>query len=196
MSNDWKKLRGEITDVKSEIGFWFKCVICAKKGIPMDQGRSFYESKCKELHKRLKALKKQKKQQDSKLRNFKVADRFSTWLVNRNKHQGDGTNTAEDFVDLLCSLGVGEVEWWMSRNTELVLDFEGVDTISPGFFNELVWSFSQVGKEDFLKKFKFINLSPVKKEILELEIERVFKEEQEHRDRTFNLGMLKGRFRR
>ena len=101
----------------------------------------------------------------------KVAQEFSDRLVNRNKHQGDGTFTAQEFREKFL-FAFDDPYIWEEDTPTITFDFEGVDKISPGFAREAFANFLQyTSKENLLKHFLFVNITKVKMGIIEGELD-------------------------
>lgn len=102
---------------------------------------------------------------------IRVAD-FCKRLTNRNKSQGDGEHTAEEFRGKYmsdCMTG----DFWNSKQT-ITFDFSDVIKIGPSFANEAFAYFMgkyNVNKEKFNEHIKFINISRVQKLIIQQELD-------------------------
>ena len=104
------------------------------------------------------------------LKKINVAQDFSPVLRNRNKLQTDGLYTGEEFRETFLKEADCK-EWWSNKDT-ITLDFDGVITLGPSWANEAFAYFSQYGInfEKMKKKFIFLNLTEVKKRIIENEV--------------------------
>lgn len=104
---------------------------------------------------------------------IEIAREFSGYLVNRNPRQGDGSNNGEQFREKFLK-DLNE-DWWKSER-RLVFDFLGVRTLGPSWANEVFAFYTdKYDRKLILKKFIFENISPVKLEIIHLEIESGYK---------------------
>jgi hypothetical protein len=95
---------------------------------------------------------------------------FHERLANRNKYQGDGRFTAEEFRKKY--LGVFDNnEFWNNQSEGIILNFQNVRKIGPSFANEAFAYFMKyTTPEKFYKKVKFTNLSRVQKMIIDQEL--------------------------
>lgn len=99
---------------------------------------------------------------------------FSTFLRNRNKEQTDGLYTGVEFREkYLSELEIQD--WWDDSAKKIVLDFEGVTTISPSWANEVFAyftskKFKNVDTQKIFNKIELKNISKVKLETIEMEI--------------------------
>ncbi len=99
-----------------------------------------------------------------------VGKEFSDYLVNRNKLQGDGSSTAEQFRDRF--LKELENDQWWSGEDSIVLNFKNVRTLGPSWANEVFAYYTEKRvKELIFKKIILKDISVVKREIIEQEIE-------------------------
>jgi hypothetical protein len=100
-----------------------------------------------------------------------IGNDFFYRLVNRNKLQGDGRYTAEDFREKYLSFLDNE-QAWKERGNEITFDFAEVEILGPSFANEAFAYFSKyASKNEILSKIKFTNISKVKLSILYEEID-------------------------
>lgn len=102
---------------------------------------------------------------------IRVAD-FCKRLTNRNKAQGDGEHTAEEFRKVYMSECLKE-EFWNSKET-ICFDFTDVIKIGPSFANEAFAFFMgkfNVDKAKFNEHILFKNISRVQKLIIQQELE-------------------------
>lgn len=105
------------------------------------------------------------------MENIKVAS-FCTRLTNRNKAQGDGKHTAEEFRKLYMSKCLKE-DFWSSTET-ITFDFQDVIKIGPSFANEAFAYFMgkfSINKKKFNEHIKFINISRVQNLIIQQELD-------------------------
>lgn len=105
------------------------------------------------------------------IRTIEIAKEFSDYLVNRNERQGDGTKTGVEFRATFLK-PLESDEWWNDDKETLVLDFDRVSTIGPSWANEVFAYYTDkhsVG--EIRSKILLKNLSPIKKEIVDIEIE-------------------------
>lgn len=95
---------------------------------------------------------------------------FSTKLVNRNKLQGDGLNTAIEFRETYLQ-DLMEKDWWDNPKNTIILDFSGVQKMSPSFADEAFGYFTQFATPDKVRsQIQFENLSKVQEMILDMEL--------------------------
>ena len=100
-----------------------------------------------------------------------IGNDFYPRLANRNKFQGDGKHTAEEFREKYLSFLDNE-EIWSNDRTEIELDFKNVRKIGPSFANEAFAYFCKYSEpQKVIKKIKLCNLTDVKKAIILEEIE-------------------------
>lgn len=100
-----------------------------------------------------------------------IGRNFSPRLVNRNKHQGDGRYTAEEFRKKYLNFLDNE-QLWKEAGNEVILDFANVEKIGPSFANEAFAYFSKYAKKrEILEKIKLINITKIKRAIITEEIE-------------------------
>jgi len=99
-----------------------------------------------------------------------VGKEFYHRLANRNKSQGDGEHTAEEFREKYLKFLDNENAWTI--NTEsIVLNFKNVKKIGPSFANEAFAYFTKYAKEEqIFMKIKIEEASIVQMEIIRLEI--------------------------
>lgn len=104
------------------------------------------------------------------MQTVKIKDEFSDILINRNKLQGDGKFTAQDFRKKFLK-DFESKQAWENPNEEIEFDFSGVRKISPSFANEAFAHFLQFTKKsNFYKKIKFSNMSKVQELIINEEL--------------------------
>lgn len=103
-------------------------------------------------------------------REIDVGNEFSDYLVNRNKLQGDGSATAEQFRDKFLK-DLESEDWWSGQDI-ITLSFKNVRTLGPSWANEVfAYYTAKRNKELIQKKIIFKDISTVKKEIIDQEIE-------------------------
>lgn len=101
---------------------------------------------------------------------IKVATDFYHRLTNRNKKQGDGLHTAEEFRKKYLAR-CDNKEFWKG-NEKIVFDFKDVTKIGPSFANEAFAYFMKfTNKKVFYSLIKFENISKVQKLIIQQEID-------------------------
>src|SRR4051812_35551820 len=66
---------------------------------------------------------------------IQIADEFSDYLVNRDKYQGDGKYSAQDFRSRFLK-ELDDQSWWDNPETRVVISFKGVQTLGPSWANE------------------------------------------------------------
>ncbi len=106
------------------------------------------------------------------MKTVKIKEDFFYRLVNRDKFQGDGQYTGEEFREKYLA-DLDDDKKWKNDDTEITLDFEGVEKIGPSFANEVFAHFTKYtpDKNLILKKIHIINISKVKLSIINEEIE-------------------------
>ena len=98
-----------------------------------------------------------------------IGKEFYHRLTNRDKYQGDGKNTAEEFRKKLLKDFDSQEAW--KTDKKIIFDFKNVKKLGPSFANEAFAYFTKYAKpEEILKKFIFENISEVKKMIIEEEL--------------------------
>lgn len=103
-------------------------------------------------------------------REIDIGSEFSDYLVNRNKLQGDGSFTAIEFREKFLQELENE-HWWNSNNT-ITLNFKNVVTLGPSWANEVFAFYTDKYAKDLIKKkIIFKDLSVVKREIIDQEID-------------------------
>lgn len=109
------------------------------------------------------------------MRAIDVGKDFYHRLANRDKYQGDGTHTAEEFrYKYLKELDKPEA--WTIDDEYIVFDFQNVKKIGPSFANAAFGHFMKYTKpERFLKRIRFINISDVHRLIIKEELESGFR---------------------
>jgi len=102
---------------------------------------------------------------------IKIAEEFSTRLVNRDRNQGNGKHTGIEFREKYLSI-LENRDVWKNSKCEVELDFENVEKIGPSFANEVFAHFTKYTKDKnlILKKIKIINISQIKLSIIQEEI--------------------------
>ena len=102
---------------------------------------------------------------------------FHTFLRTRFKNQMDGQGSAEEFYEDFLKEDMEHPGWW-DDDDPLVLDFYGVETLSPTWCNEFVWRMVEgndtVTEKRFRDRVKFKNMSEVKRGTMDNEIRQVF----------------------
>lgn len=100
-----------------------------------------------------------------------VGKEFSSSLTNRDEHQRDGKFNGIDFRNKYLSDLDNEASW-RDDTVSILLNFENVERLGPSWANEVFAYFTQYAKgERILKKIKLEKISPVKRAIIEKEIE-------------------------
>jgi hypothetical protein len=100
-----------------------------------------------------------------------VGKEFHDRLANRDKYQGDGLFTADDFRQRFLKAFDNQEEW-RSGTQSVILDFSNVRKIGPSFANEAFAYFMKyTTPEGFLSRTKFINISKVQRAIIEEELQ-------------------------
>jgi|JI8StandDraft_1071087.scaffolds.fasta_scaffold488462_2 hypothetical protein len=103
-----------------------------------------------------------------------VVEKFSDRLVNRNRFQGDGRFTAEDFRRKFLKFLDNEAAW-LGDEPAIIFDFSEVDNIGPSFANEAFAYFIKYAPpEKILKKIQFVNISKVKMGVITEELDTSF----------------------
>ena len=64
-----------------------------------------------------------------------LAKDFSDFLINRDEHQNDGADNAVDFRRKFLA-DLDSKEWWEDATKQVVINFDGVDTLAPSWANE------------------------------------------------------------
>lgn len=96
---------------------------------------------------------------------------FHDRLTNRNRYQGDGGFTAEEFRDRYFK-EIDNIDYWKKPNITIILDFSNVRKIGPSFANEAFAYFMKyTNPVRFQESVRFINISRVQKMIIEQELE-------------------------
>lgn len=92
-------------------------------------------------------------------------------LANRDRFQGDGKHTAQEFRTKYLS-ELDTKDSWRDEKEFITFDFQNVKKLGPSFASEAFGYFTQYAKpERILKKIKFINISNVKMMIIKQELE-------------------------
>ena len=100
-----------------------------------------------------------------------VGREFHYRLANRNRYQGDGKNTAEQFRKKYLS-NLDKEEAWKDDKTSITFNFGNVKKIGPSFANEAFAYFTKyTSPEDIKKKIVFKNISHVQELIIDEELE-------------------------
>lgn len=109
-------------------------------------------------------------------KNVNVGKDFYWRLTNRDRYQGDGKHHAVEFRERYLSEFDNELAW-KDKNLVIELDFSEVKTIIPSFANEAFAYFTKYASpEEILKHFKFINITPVKMELIKKELNNGFEQ--------------------
>ena len=105
------------------------------------------------------------------MREVDVGKEFYHRLANRNKYQGDGRHTAEQFRNAyLCDLD--KEDTWNDDKITIIFNFENVKKIGPSFANEAFAYFMKyTTPQQLKKKIRFKNISSVQELIIEQELE-------------------------
>jgi len=97
---------------------------------------------------------------------------FSRNLICRNKYQGSDLDVNAEMFRIKHLAELDDQTWWDGEE-KITLEFEGVDTISPGFANEAFAYFGiykNVTWNKFKQKVILKNISEVKYEIIRDEV--------------------------
>lgn len=127
---------------------------------------------------------------------IRIAKEFSQYLFNRDSKQGDGTNTAVEFREKFLT-DLESDAWWKDPNSSIVFDFEGVVTLGPSWANGVFAYYTcKHSLSTITSKFEFINLSRVKMEVINFEIEagyfsRKLTPTERARQKGFDLSSIK-----
>lgn len=110
------------------------------------------------------------------MRSVDIGNEFSKIIVNRANYQGNGRNTATEFRNQFLS-ELEDIRIWKTDDPVIELDFSSVRSISTSFANELFAYYLRytTSKDRILRKIKLTNLSPLKKNMIEREIEKGYK---------------------
>ena len=105
------------------------------------------------------------------MREVDVGKEFYHRLANRNRYQGDGRHTAEQFRKAyLCDLD--KEDTWQDDKITIIFNFENVKKIGPSFANEAFAYFMKyTTPQQLKKKIRFKNISSVQELIIEQELE-------------------------
>lgn len=101
-----------------------------------------------------------------------IADEFSHDLMFRFKKQ-DKKFSAEAFREQFLS-ALNAQEWWANSNSKIIINFENVDTLTPSWANEAFayYTKSLANPSQIKERIDFQNLSTIKRQIIEREIQR------------------------
>lgn len=100
-----------------------------------------------------------------------VGKEFYHRLANRNEHQGDGKNNAQEFRQKYLDEFDDEKVWREAQKT-ITLDFSNVKKIGPSFANEAFAYFVRYAKpKQILNQIQFINISKIQLLIIEEELD-------------------------
>jgi len=111
------------------------------------------------------------------MKTIKIAVEFFHRLQNRDKNQGDGSYTGEEFRNKYLT-ELDDKKMWDSEHREefIELDFENVIRLGPSWANEVFAYFTQYAKpEEILQKIKISNISEVKMETIRNELSEGYK---------------------
>ncbi len=105
-----------------------------------------------------------------------VGTDFYHRLANRDERQGDGRHNAVEFRKKYLK-GLDDPAAWENDDVYIVLDFSNVKKLGPSFANEAFAYFTRYSKNKSLvkKKINFINISKVKEETIDVELESGYK---------------------
>ena len=96
---------------------------------------------------------------------------FSSYLINRDEHQRDGTRSGKEFRNKYLA-DLDDADRWQNSDLFVVLDFSKVKRLGPSWANEVFAFFTKFEKpEIILEKIKLENISKVKKDIIQVEID-------------------------
>lgn len=100
-----------------------------------------------------------------------VGEDFSPYLTNRDRRQRDGAFSGEQFrEEYLTPLDNKDI--WQDSAPFVVLDFSGVKRLGPSWANEVFAFFTRYARpEAILQKIQVKNISRVKQNIIDVEIE-------------------------
>ncbi|XDD44693.1 STAS-like domain-containing protein (plasmid) [Leptospira sp. WS60.C2] len=102
--------------------------------------------------------------------NIDVGNDFYFRLANRNKFQGDGKYTAEEFRKKYL-IDLENEDFWKESTIYITLDFKNVKKIGPSFANEAFAYFMKfTDPKSFLKRVSFKNCSEVQLMIISKEL--------------------------
>lgn len=100
-----------------------------------------------------------------------IKEQFSDRLVYRDSFQGIYKYSAKNFRELFLK-ELETVKWWGDDSKLIELNFKDVETISPSWANEVFAFYTENYDPDKVKKkIKLVNISSVKRLIINLEID-------------------------
>ena len=96
---------------------------------------------------------------------------FSPYLINRGGQQMDGAFSGQAFRNKYLA-DLDDAARWHDSELCVVLDFGEVKRLGPSWANEVFAFFTKYGKPGIiLKKIKLVNISKVKRDIIQVEID-------------------------
>lgn len=105
------------------------------------------------------------------LRTIDIGEEFHNRLTNRDSKQRDGTFTGVEFREKYLK-ELDSKEAWADDSVYIKLDFSNVIKMGPSWANEVFGYFAKYAKPGkILKKIQSENVSRVKRNIIEQEIE-------------------------
>lgn len=105
------------------------------------------------------------------MRTVDVGKEFSDSLTNRDSFQRDGRFTGVDFRESYLKELDG-MEKWRDSEPYITLDFANVKRLGPSWANEVFAYFTKYAKPSHIfAKIIFIHITPVKRAIIEKEID-------------------------
>lgn len=109
------------------------------------------------------------------MKRIDVGHDFYHRLANRDRSQGDGEHTAEEFrKKYLATLDNEDV--WKTSTEPIILDFSNVRKIGPSFANEAFAYFTKyVSPDEIKKRILFENTTSVQRNIIMEELETGYK---------------------
>ena len=109
--------------------------------------------------------------EENNLRVIDIGKDFYDRLTNRDLKQRDGKHTGVEFREKHLR-GLDSEEAWKNDLVFIRLDFSNVSKMGPSWANEVFAYFAKYAKPSrILNKIQLINISRVKKNIIEHEIE-------------------------
>lgn len=108
------------------------------------------------------------------MKTIAIAREFSSRLTNRDRYQGDGKFTGQQFRDQFLA-GLDNEEVWKKPEPQIELDFTGVTRLGPSFANEAFGFFTKYARpEVVMEVIKFVNTTNVQEAIIREELESAF----------------------
>lgn len=99
---------------------------------------------------------------------------FATKVVNRNEKQGDGKNTAIEFRNKYL-IDFDNPTTWGDLSNSIIIDFSGVEKLSPSFADEAFGYFTRYANPEKIKSmFNFRNLTKIQTMILDNELQDAY----------------------